>query len=245
MFHFRLNSAIPFCRKVLCSEAPVQPTPRSLTCYKQRALTSARRLVMCSSLDDLKRLRERLDRSIVHVEQLLVDFPALQNNVNWLVRAISQSLVPTPEFQGEFVYVLRLKDDCYYVGKSACLFRRLNQHFQGEGAAWTKVHPPVTVMQVFRSERAVRDERATTLHLMSVHGWEHVRGGPWTCVKMQRAPRQFTQVSTAAPNTFASSTISSVLSPLADVPTDSDTDNCENCTCAVPEDPKPMTGNPP
>ena len=41
------------------------------------------------------------------------------------------------------VYVLVLADDCYYIGYTLDLPRRLTLHFNGQGAHWTKQHPPL------------------------------------------------------------------------------------------------------
>jgi hypothetical protein len=38
-----------------------------------------------------------------------------------------------------YVYVLRLQDDCWYVGKSANVERRLQQHIDAAGAVWTEL----------------------------------------------------------------------------------------------------------
>ena len=48
----------------------------------------------------------------------------------------------------EVTYVLRCSDDIYYVGKTAWLNIRLNQHFSGRGSKVTKQHPPVKLVKV-------------------------------------------------------------------------------------------------
>jgi predicted GIY-YIG superfamily endonuclease len=45
---------------------------------------------------------------------------------------------------GVWIYVLELEDDCYYVGKtSKDPSVRLEEHRQGNGAAWTRLHEPI------------------------------------------------------------------------------------------------------
>ena len=41
------------------------------------------------------------------------------------------------------LYVLRLQDDCWYVGTTEVPNARLKQHQEGKGSEWTKVHPVV------------------------------------------------------------------------------------------------------
>ena len=39
-----------------------------------------------------------------------------------------------------FVYVIELRDSCFYVGKTEDLQRRMEEHRQGKGSKWTKRH---------------------------------------------------------------------------------------------------------
>jgi predicted GIY-YIG superfamily endonuclease len=40
------------------------------------------------------------------------------------------------------VYILELLDNCYYVGRSKCVEKRLMDHMQGKGSSWTQLHKP-------------------------------------------------------------------------------------------------------
>ena len=42
------------------------------------------------------------------------------------------------------LYVLKLEDDCWYVGISMDPLFRIGQHCNGTGAAWTKLHKPLS-----------------------------------------------------------------------------------------------------
>lgn len=46
-----------------------------------------------------------------------------------------------------YIYTLALKDGYYYVGKTIDPDRRFNEHFSDKGAVWTKLHPPVSVIE--------------------------------------------------------------------------------------------------
>jgi len=48
--------------------------------------------------------------------------------------------VPRTEKGRSFVYVLELRDGCYYVGKTENLERRIREHAEGYGSKWTKRH---------------------------------------------------------------------------------------------------------
>jgi predicted GIY-YIG superfamily endonuclease len=74
------------------------------------------------------------------------------------------------------VYVLRLEDDCYYVGITLNLNQRLAQHWTGCGAKWTRLHKPVEVMRVVYQGH----EQDVTNEMIATYGREKVRGGSHT-----------------------------------------------------------------
>lgn len=77
----------------------------------------------------------------------------------------------------EYVYVLRLVDNKYYVGWTEHLMERMKDHFENGGAQWTKKYKPVEVIKVFRGTK--QDEDRETLTMMISMGKENVRGGKW------------------------------------------------------------------
>jgi len=83
-----------------------------------------------------------------------------------------------------WLYVLELAGGHYYVGQSNNVDLRLEQHKSGEGSVWTKLHP--VVRELVRQPTGTSDwkkaepfENQWTLELMSLRGWEQVRGGWW------------------------------------------------------------------
>lgn len=92
-----------------------------------------------------------------------------------------------------WLYVLELVDGHYYVGQSSNVDLRLKQHKSGEGSVWTNLHP--FVRELLRQPTGTADwkkaetfENQWTLELMSLRGWEKVRGGWWcnTCPNLTR-----------------------------------------------------------
>ena len=47
------------------------------------------------------------------------------------------------------IYILKLEDNCYYVGKSENVEQRFQQHLSGSGSFFTKKHKPILIEQVF------------------------------------------------------------------------------------------------
>ncbi len=85
------------------------------------------------------------------------------------------------------VYILELTDGCLYVGYSDDIESRIEEHFAGEGSAWTKAHSPVKVLHTLYGKTKI-DESSETLKLMAKYGWKKVRGGPWCTVELQNPP---------------------------------------------------------
>lgn len=85
----------------------------------------------------------------------------------------------------KYIYVLKLKDDKYYVGQSTEPDSRIKKQFDGKGSAWTKLHNPIEIVLlqsigVMDYKEAERYENQIVLTYMKEHGWENVRGGYFT-----------------------------------------------------------------
>ena len=77
------------------------------------------------------------------------------------------------------IYVLELEGGNYYVGKTRHTFDRFDQHRDGSGARWTKLHP-VVGLYAFHKDRRDSDENMFTILMMKNFGIDKVRGGSWT-----------------------------------------------------------------
>lgn len=82
----------------------------------------------------------------------------------------------------EWVYVLRLREDKYYVGWTTVPLKRMAEHQTGNGCAWTNRYPVEELISLVPGDKL--DEMTTTTALMWEHGWQNVRGGPWTSINM-------------------------------------------------------------
>ena len=91
-----------------------------------------------------------------------------------------------------FIYVLKLKYNKYYVGKTTNPTYRLTDHFSEGGAAWTKKYKPITVHEL-RPDCSDNDEQIITQEYMKKYGIENVRGGPWCQVSLPDETIQFIQ----------------------------------------------------
>ena len=70
-----------------------------------------------------------------------------------------------------FVYLLRCRDDSFYVGSTFDLDRRVTEHNEGLGAAYTRRRRPVQLVwtaEVVRIEDAFRIEK-------QIQGWSRAK----------------------------------------------------------------------
>lgn len=72
----------------------------------------------------------------------------------------------------------------------------MNDHFCGNGAEWTKLHPPIHILEIIPGGN--EEEKVKTLEMMSRMGYEKVRGSHWVACKLFGPPKALQQLSKSA-----------------------------------------------
>ena len=90
------------------------------------------------------------------------------------------------------IYILALEENKYYVGKwkPANVAMRIQQHFDGNGAKWTKKFRPKRVCSIHHN-RDDREETRLTIEMMKIHGIPNVRGGSLSRVRLTKKDREY------------------------------------------------------
>ena len=87
------------------------------------------------------------------------------------------------------IYVLKCKNNYYYIGKTRDVDRRFAEHLSGDfGSEWTRLHSPIDIIENVPMKSKF-DEMIKTLEYMDKYGIENVRGAQWsnkTLTKEQR-----------------------------------------------------------
>ena len=65
----------------------------------------------------------------------------------------------------EYLYTLQLEGGKYYVGKTADVMKRFEQHKSGKGASWTRTHNPIKMIEC-RPLNSEHDENNVTKDYM-------------------------------------------------------------------------------
>nr|QQV29256.1 GIY-YIG nuclease family protein [Kaumoebavirus]QQV29762.1 GIY-YIG nuclease family protein [Kaumoebavirus] len=83
----------------------------------------------------------------------------------------------------KYLYVLALADDCYYVGITNNLKRRITQHKKG-ASGWTTLHKPSHIIEHAENVRPCVENKVT-LNYIDRYGWEKVRGGSFLSIDIK------------------------------------------------------------
>lgn len=78
------------------------------------------------------------------------------------------------------IYVLLLEDDRIYVGKTANLNRRMKEHLDGHGSAWTTMYKPIKLLYAVDGD----SEDYHVIRMMERYGVHNVRGGSFSRITM-------------------------------------------------------------
>ena len=91
------------------------------------------------------------------------------------------------------IYILKLQDECWYVGKTASdVEKRVHAHMNGTGSAWTKLHKPIGIHVTFCNVSAF-DEDKYTKEYMAKYGMDKVRGGTYVLPTLQKSQKDLIQ----------------------------------------------------
>jgi hypothetical protein len=90
------------------------------------------------------------------------------------------------------VYTLELDGGNYYVGFTDDIPKRMAEHFLGRGSHWTRLHPPIKVLEVVPGNKEL--ESAKTIALMCRVGYRKVRGAAWCSTELKSMPLPLARV---------------------------------------------------
>lgn len=83
------------------------------------------------------------------------------------------------------IYVLRLENGKYYVGKTDQVINRLEDHFTMGGCAWTRLHQPIDIVEVIPNAGPYSEDQVTKKY-MGKYGPDNVRGGSYSSIILNK-----------------------------------------------------------
>jgi hypothetical protein len=90
------------------------------------------------------------------------------------------------------IYVLKLEQGKYYIGKTNNPQFRLENHCNGNGSAWTQKYKPLKVIKLI-PDCSDYDEDKYTRQYMDKYGIANVRGGSFVKVNLDKSTTDFLQ----------------------------------------------------
>jgi len=90
------------------------------------------------------------------------------------------------------IYILRLTNNKYYIGKTNNPQKRILNHFQRQGSAWTKKYKPVRIEKIINNADDF-DEDKWTIKYMKLYGIDNVRGGSFCSIQLSKSNKQTLQ----------------------------------------------------
>lgn len=85
-----------------------------------------------------------------------------------------------------YIYILKLEQNKYYIGKTNNPQFRLENHCNGNGSAWTQKYKPLKVIKLIPNCNDY-DEDKYTRQYMDKYGTANVRGGAFTKVNLDKS----------------------------------------------------------
>lgn len=92
----------------------------------------------------------------------------------------------------EEVYILKLEDDKYYIGKSKDPIKRFEEHKNGQGSAWTTKYKPIKVVETINNCDKFDEDKYTKLYMLK-YGIDNVRGGSYCQLDLDKKTKLFLQ----------------------------------------------------
>jgi len=86
------------------------------------------------------------------------------------------------------IYILKLENSKYYIGKTTNIDSRLSAHMLGNGSEWTKLHKPIKIDKIIYDCDNF-DEDKWTLIYMNRYGIDNVRGGSFCKIIIDKNTR--------------------------------------------------------
>jgi predicted GIY-YIG superfamily endonuclease len=87
------------------------------------------------------------------------------------------------------IYILKLENNKYYVGKSSDPIKRFQEHIKGKGSSWTREHKPLEIIKTIKNA-SVFDEDKYVKEYMSKYGINNVRGGSYVSTTLDENQKE-------------------------------------------------------
>lgn len=81
------------------------------------------------------------------------------------------------------VYILRLSNGKYYIGKTGNIAKRFQEHVDGIGSVWTRKYKPMEIEKTIENASPFEEDKQVKEY-MRLHGIDNVRGGSYVTLTL-------------------------------------------------------------
>ena len=89
-----------------------------------------------------------------------------------------------------YIYILKCENDKYYIGKTKNYQYRFEQHKNGNGSEWTRLHKPYKILKIIPCHDCFDEDKYTKIYMLK-YGIDNVRGGSYTQEIISDSCREF------------------------------------------------------
>jgi hypothetical protein len=82
-----------------------------------------------------------------------------------------------------YIYVLKLENNKYYIGKTETPKFRIENHFSSNGSEWTKLYKPIKIIEIIPDCDNYDEDKYTKIY-MDKYGINNVRGGSYVQIEL-------------------------------------------------------------
>lgn len=83
------------------------------------------------------------------------------------------------------IYILKLEENKYYIGKTNNINIRINDHVTGNGSEWTKKYKPIEIIEIIENCDDFDEDKYTKIY-MNKFGIDNVRGGSYSRIVLSK-----------------------------------------------------------
>jgi len=105
-------------------------------------------------------------------------------------KSLSEEILAKDPISNDLIYILKLENNKWWVGKTTNLKSAIKRHEKGTGPPWTHIYKPLGVEEVIENG----DLKEITLTRMREYGWENVRGYAWSQWNVKNPPKELRSV---------------------------------------------------
>jgi hypothetical protein len=136
-----------------------------------------------NKINNIEYSLKEYESKIICIDNLINNYNKKINNIELSInnnyKEINELKKITKNNTDNYIYILELVNNKYYIGKTSNPKIRISQHISEKGSEWTKLYKPIKLIELIPN-CVDFDEDKYTLTYMKTKGIDNVRGGSFS-----------------------------------------------------------------